>query len=93
MTMMTTKTFVLAAFATFSLAGAVMAQDGGVGPAQDYQAAKILAARQAQLGLVQSGSSDVSSARGGIWIGSFHMLSGGVHTNPVPVGVPGGGNG
>jgi hypothetical protein len=73
MTMTTTRTLMLTAFATLSLAGAAMAQDGPSGPARDYQAAKILAARQVPAATqaaavqptggtpVQSGSSDVTS--------------------------------
>jgi hypothetical protein len=71
MTMNTTKTLMLAAAAALSLGmGTAMADGSDV--MNDYQAAKILAARQAQLGEVQSGSSDADSARGWWQLGPFH---------------------
>jgi hypothetical protein len=70
MTMYTTKTLMLAAAAALSLGMGTAMADGSDVP-NDYQAAKILAARQAQLGQVQSGSSDVNSTRG--WqLGAVH---------------------
>jgi len=61
--MNTTKTLMLAAAAALSLGvGTAMADGSDV--MNDYQAAKILATRQAQSGQVQAGSSDVSSTRG-----------------------------
>jgi hypothetical protein len=70
MTMYTTKTLMLAAAAALSLGmGTAMADGSDV--MNDYQAANILAARQAQLGQVQSGSSDINSTRG-FHLGPFH---------------------
>jgi hypothetical protein len=69
-TMNTTKTLMLAAAAALSLGmGTAMADGSDV--MNDYQAAKILAARQAQSGEVQSGSSDINSTRG-FQLGPFH---------------------
>jgi hypothetical protein len=70
MTMNTTKTLMLAAAAALSLGMGTAMADGSDVP-NDYQAAKILAARQAQLGEVQSGSSDVGATRGWL-LGPFH---------------------
>jgi hypothetical protein len=78
------KSLILAAFAALSLsAGAAMAQDGPSGPARDYQATKTLRwlSQQRSVG-VDAGSSDI-----------IPMHTGVIHTTPVPVGVPGGGNG
>jgi hypothetical protein len=70
-TMKTTKTLMLAAFAALSLGvGSAMADGSDV--SNDYQAAKILAARQAQLGQVQSGASDMDTPRNGFQLGPFH---------------------
>jgi hypothetical protein len=71
--MNTTKTLILAGLAALSLGvGTAMAQDGPSSYFPDYQAAKILAARQAHAGEVQSGSADLTSTRGGFQLGPFH---------------------
>jgi hypothetical protein len=68
---MNAKSLVLAAGATLSLAGAAMAQDGPGLYFPDYQAAKILAARQGHGGDVQMGSSDTEMNRGVFRIGAL----------------------
>jgi hypothetical protein len=70
--MNTTKTLMLAALAALSLGvGTAMADGSDV--MNDYQAAKILAARQAQLGQIQSGASDMTSMRNSNFqLGWFH---------------------
>jgi hypothetical protein len=68
---MFTKTLMLAAVATLSLAGAAMA-DGPSGYFPDYQAAKILAARQSHAGDVQMGGSDTNANQSVFQIGPFH---------------------
>jgi hypothetical protein len=67
--MNTTKTLMLAAAALSLGMGTAMADGSDV--MNDYQAAKILAARQGQSGPVQAGSSDINSA-GGWKLGPFH---------------------
>jgi hypothetical protein len=69
--MNTTKTLMLAAAAALSLGMGTAMADGDA-PMNDYQAWKILQARQAQSGQVQSGSSDADSARGWWQQGPFH---------------------
>jgi hypothetical protein len=76
------RSLILAAFAALSLtAGVAMAQDGPSGPARDYQAKKTLQwlSQRSSTG-IDAGSSDVVPMRS-------------IHVTPVPVGVPGGGNG
>jgi hypothetical protein len=81
MTMKTTKTLMLAGLAALSLGvGTAMAQDGPSSYFPDYQAAKILAARQVRLGQVQSGTSDVNSMRAGTPNGDFQL--GWFHATP-----------
>jgi hypothetical protein len=71
-TVKTTKTLMLAAFAALSL-GVGSAMADGADVINDYQAAKILSARQAQAGQLQAGASDVTSVRNGGWqLGPFH---------------------
>jgi len=78
MTMRTTITLLLAARVVAGLtlgSAAAIAQDGPSGPAQDYQAAKIFAARQVpqvQAPQVQAGASDVNAAWSGFQVGPFH---------------------
>jgi hypothetical protein len=54
----------------------------------DYQAAKSLAARQAQLGQVQSGASDLTSTNGDFQLGPFHSTP----YRPFGLVATGGGN-
>jgi hypothetical protein len=78
------KSLILAAVAALSLsAGAAFAQDGPAGPAKDYQATKALQWLSQRRGVgVDAGSSDITPTHAGT-----------IHITPVPVGVPGGGNG
>jgi hypothetical protein len=71
MTMKTTTTLMLAALATLSL-GVGNAMADGSDVINDYQAAKILAARQTHAGEVQFGTSDVSPMRNDFQLGPFH---------------------
>jgi len=69
--MNTTKTLMLAAVAALSLGlGSAMADGSDV--INDYQAAKILAARQVQPSAVQSGASDIDAQRNGFQLGPLH---------------------
>jgi len=66
-----TKTLMLAALAALSLsAGTAMADGSDV--INDYQAAKILASRQAHASDVQSGASDLTTMRNDWQLGPFH---------------------
>jgi hypothetical protein len=68
MTMNTMKTLMLAGFTALSLGmGTAMAQEGGstYEVAPDYWAPSSIAARDAQAGLIQSGSSDVTPTNSG----------------------------
>jgi hypothetical protein len=68
---MNSKTLMLAAVAALSLGmGTAMADGSDV--INDYQAAKIAAARQAHAGEVQMGASDVTPMRNDFHLGWFH---------------------
>jgi hypothetical protein len=71
MTMNTTKTMMLAALTPMTL-GVGTAMADGPDVTNDHQPEKVLAARQAQLGQVQSGMSDLSSTGGAFQLGPFH---------------------
>jgi hypothetical protein len=69
--MKASKTLMLAALAALSIGvGTAMADGSDV--INDYQAAKILSARQAQGDTVQAGAADFSAGGGGFQLGPFH---------------------